>query len=290
MNRATSTVVDVTVCLLLVGAAVAALVNGAAVERPTTGNPAAERAALLATSTASIEYTLAVPGDPPTWTTNATATHQRTAHGTLAELLAEAAMSRVSYEGHRLSRVGTGFERAVATTTRNRLRERGHRTVVRTRWEPYRGAPLNATMRVGERPPPTADVNAATTTVPSPATSASGRLRRVARASGYRGIAVVAAAATVETLFPPQQAQVALDGDYPADRLMTRRYRRMGALTRAGRLSVESRSTTELNADLTTALAARFERDMRRRFDSPEAAARAVDTGNVTVTVRTWKP
>lgn len=290
MSRATSTVVDVTAFLLLVGAAVAVIVNGAAVEQAATENPAAERTELLATSTASVEYALAVPGDPPPWTTNATATHLRTAHGTLAELLAEATMSRVSYEGHRLSRAGTGFERAVATTTRNRLRERGRRTAVRARWEPYRGAPLNATMRVGERPPPGADVDARTLTVASPAPAVGERAQWAASQEEYEAVAAAVAGAAVDGLFPTRQTQLALDGDYPADRLMTRRYRRMGALTRAGQLSVGPTPASELNTRLTGTLTARFERDMRSRFDSPEAAADAVRTGNVTIAVRTWEP
>jgi len=290
MSRATSTVVDVTVFLLLVGAAVAVVVNGAAVERAGTENPAAERTERLATSTASIEYALTVPGDPPPWTANATATRLRTAHGTLAELLAEAAMSRVSYEGHRLSRAGTGFERAVAATTRNRLHERGRRTAVRVRWDPYRGAPLNATMRIGERPPPEANVDAATTTVPSPAPAVSQRARWAASQGGHEAVATVVAGAVIRGLFPPRQTQLALDGDYPADRLMTRRYRRVGALTRAGQLSIESTAATDLNRQLTAALTTRFEDDMRSRFRSPEAAADAVRTGNVTITVRTWEP
>ncbi|MBX0302411.1 DUF7284 family protein [Haloarcula salinisoli] len=290
MSRATSTVVDVTAFLLLVGAAVAVVVNGAAVEPVTTENPAAERTELLATSTASIEYTLAVPGRPPNGTTNATATHTRTAHGTLAQLLAEAAMSHVSFEGNRLSRAGAGFERQVATTIRNRLHERGRRTAVWAHWEPYRGSPLDGTMRVGERPPPSADVDAATTTVASPASVRNDQLQRVAKTSGYRGVAGVVAGAVVDGLFPPQQAQLALDGDYPDERLMERRYRRMRALTRAGELSVESTSASDLNAELSAALTERFATDMQRRFDSPEAAADAVRTGNVSITVRTWEP
>ncbi|MDS0257923.1 hypothetical protein NDI56_00710 [Haloarcula sp. S1CR25-12] len=290
MSRATSTVVDGTAFLLLVGAAITVVVNGAAVETATTENPAADRAELLATSTASVEYELAPPGDPPPWTTNATASHRRTAHGTVAELLGEAAMSRTSVGGKRLSTAGVGFERAVATTTRGRLRERGQRTAVRARWEPYRGAPVDAAMRVGPRPPPSAAVDAATVTVPSPAPSVRGAARPAAPVSGYDGVASLVAGAVVEGLFPPRRAQLALDGDYPGDRLMTRRYRRMGRLTDAGRLSADSSSASELNAKLRAALATRFERDMRTRFDSPAAAASAVRTGNVTVTVRTWSP
>ena len=290
MSRAISTVVDVTAFLLLVGAAVAVMVSGSAVETAGTGNPAAERAELLASSTASVEYALEPSGEPPGWTTDVAASHRRTAHGTLAELLGEAAMSRVTVSGHRLSRAGVGFERAVANATRTRLRERTFRTAVRARWEPYRDAPMIATTRVGERPPPSSDVDAATLSVPSPAPSVRKEAYRAADRSGYDGVATVVAGAVVEGLFPPRQAQFALDGDYPADRLMTNRYRRLGRLTRAGRLPVESNATTELNARLTDALAARLESDMRDRFGSPQAAANAVRTGEITITVRTWDP
>lgn len=289
MSRATSTVVDVTVFLLLVGAAITVVVNGATVEQPRTENPAAERTELLATSTASVEYALRVPVDPPR-ISNATATHQRTAHGTLAELLAEAAMSRVGWKGDRLSRAGAEFERSVTTITRTRLRERGLRTAVRVQWDAYRDAPLTATLEVGDRPPPSADVDAATTTVPSPAPSVNKRAKLAASQGGYKAVATVVASAVVQGLFPPRQAQLALDGDYPADRLMSRRYRRMGALTRADQLSVKSTAAADLNRRLTTALTARFEHDMRSRFRSPEAAADAARTGSVTITVRTWEP
>ncbi len=290
MSRATSTVADVTVFLLLVGAAITVVVNGATVEQPRTENPAAERTELLATSTASVEYALRVPVDTPRWISNATATHQRTAHGTLAELLAEAAMSRVGWKGYRLSRAGAKFERSVTTITRTRLRERGLRTAVRVQWDAYRDAPLTATLEVGDRPPPSADVDAATTTVPSPAPSVNKRAKLAASQGGYKAVATVVASAVVQGLFPPRQAQLALDGDYPADRLMSRRYRRMGALTRADQLSVKSTAAADLNRRLTTALTARFEHDMRSRFRSPEAAADAVRTGSVSITVRTWEP
>lgn len=288
-RRATSTVVDATVFLLLVGAAATAVVGAVTQPQPAPSNPAAASAELLATSTASVEYALAVPGEPPAWTVNATASHRRTAHGTVAELLAEAAMSGVTIDGERLSTAGTGFERAVANETRDRLADGRHRTAVRVRWEPYRGAPVTATTRIGERPPPSADVRAATVAVASPMANASDRARRRARTDGYRGVAAVVAETVVEGLFPPSQTKLALRGDYPTDRLMATRYRRAAALVGAGRLDLSS-TPRELNARLKTALAADMVRDMRRRFDSPAAAARAVRTGRITVTVRTWSP
>jgi len=288
MSRAVSTVVDVTLFLLVVGAAAGALVHSASLNPPDAGNPASEGAELLATTTTTVEYELDPPGDPPPWTTNATARHRRTAHGSVAELLGEAAMSRVQVEGTRLSTAGRQFETVVANRTSSRLRQWRHRSSVRARWEPYRGAPVNATIRVGERPPPSADVQAATLTVPSPTPSVSADARRAASESGYDGVASVVAGAVVEGLFPPESARLALESDYPSNRLMRSRYRRMGALVGASELPVQSAATERMNAELTGALVAAFRQDLRERFDSPAAAAAAVRTGQITLTVRTW--
>lgn len=290
MSRATSTVVDVTLFLLFVGAAAAAVVHGATVEPPATSNPAREGAELLATSTASVDYALDPAGRPPNWTTNATASHRRTAHGTVAELLGEAAMSRVRIDGQRLSRAGHRFESAVANRTRERLRDWNHHSSVRASWMPYRGAPVNATMRVGERPAPSADVRTATLTVPSPADSVRAEAGRAADRKGYDGVARVVARAVVEGLFPPEAARLSLESEYPSKRLTKTRYLRAGGVLGAGELAVRSAETERLNDALTAALAGAFERDMRERFDSPADAASTVDTGTITVTVRTWSP
>jgi len=289
MTRATSTVVDVTLFLLFVGAAAGAVVNGATVESPDAGNAANEGAELLATSTAGVEYRLDPAGDPPRWTTNATASHRRTAHGTVAELLGDAAMSRVRIDGQRLSAAGRGFETGVANLTRKRLRGWHHRSSVRARWVPYEGAPVNATIRVGERPPPSKDVRAATLTVPSPTASVRTEVMRAADRDGYDGVARVVAGAVVDGLFPPVAARLALEGEYPSRRLVRTRYRRAEAVLGAA-VSVRAGATERMNDELTAALTERFERDMRERFDSPAAAAGTVSTGEITITVRTWSP
>ena len=290
MTRAMSAVADVTVFLLLVGAAAGTLVSGVGVEKPSaTTNPAAEQASTLSTSTASIEYDLVVPASdrhkPPdhaTW-------RRRTGHGTVAELLGEAAMSGVTVDGKRLSNAGTGFESKVRSRTRDRLHSRGHRTSVRVTWSPYPGAPVKGEYRVGDRPPDTVNVRAATVTVSSGMANISEPAREAARINGYDGVATVVARSVVDGLFPPAQSQYALRGDYPSDVLMTARYERMADLTGAS-VAVERQSTTEMNRDLTAALAARLRTDMRSRYDSPEDAARAVRTSRVRVTVRTWSP
>ncbi len=102
-------------------------------------------------------------------------------------------------------------------------------------------------------------------------------------------MATVVARSVVDGLFPPTQSRYALRGDYPSDVLLAARYERMADLTGAS-VAVEQQSATEMNRDLTAALAARLRTDMRSRYDSPADAARAVRVSRVRVTVRTWSP
>jgi hypothetical protein len=76
-------------------------------------------------------------------------------------------MSGVTVDGERLSSAGRDFESKVRATARDRLHSRGHRTSVRVTWSPYPDAPVKSEYRVGDRPPATVDVRAATVTVPS---------------------------------------------------------------------------------------------------------------------------
>ncbi|MGB9952543.1 MULTISPECIES: hypothetical protein [unclassified Haloarcula] len=285
-----SAVADVTVFLLLVGAAAGTLVSGVSVEKPAaTTSPAADHASTLATSTASVEYDLLVPpseyGRPPDHATR----RQRTSHGTVAGLLGEAAMSGVTVDGERVSSAGTDFESRVAAVTRDRLHSRGHRTSVCVTWTPYPGAPVRGEYRVGDRPPDTVDVRAATVTVPSGMENVSEPAREAADTGGYDGVSTVVARSVVDGLFPPAQSRYALRGDYPSAVLMAARYERMAGLTGTS-VAVERQSTVEMNRDLTPALATRLRTDMRSRYDSPADAARAVRVSRVRVTVRTWSP
>ncbi|WP_049919747.1 DUF7284 family protein [Haloarcula vallismortis] len=284
-----SAVADVTVFLLLVGVAAGTLASGVGVEKPATTNPAAEQASTLATETASVEYDLVVPASdrrkPPGHTTR----RQRTSHGTVAELLGEAAMSGVAVDGKRVSRAGTDFESQTAAATRDRLHSPGHRTSVRVTWEPYPSAPVSGEYRIGDRPPDTVDVRAATVTVPSGMANVSEPAREAAKTSGYDGVATVVARSVVDGLFPPTRSQYALRGDYPSDVLMAVRYEQMADLTGTS-VVIERQSTVEMNRDLTAALAARLRSDLRSRYDSPADAARAVRVSRVRVTVRTWSP
>lgn len=298
--RAISTVVDATVFLLLVGAATATLVAGTGtmqVERhdhAASGNPAAEDARLLATTTATVNYSLApatvIEVDGVTFHRTEGSGFERTAHGTLASLLADAAVGDVALDGERLSHVGDQFERRLSSTVRDRLGRRGVRTSVEATWEPYDDAPIDGTVRVGDDPPRDVDVHAATLTVESGFPASRERAERAAAEDGFRGVATVVADAVVRGLFPPRETQLALRGSYPGDALTAQRYRRAGTLFEAEPLAIEETNTTRLNDRLRRGLTNRLTADLESRFESPGAAARAVETDAVDVTVRTWSP
>ncbi len=290
-DRAISTVVDVSLCLLLVSAAIGTLALPQAVPgTPHDGPDPSATVEALATGTVSVAYELETGHlEAPVDHASGAGEAERVAHGSYAELLAEAAVENATLHGRALSGASDGFERRVATAIRNATRATGGRTRVTATWAPYPGAPTRGVASAGPRPPREASVAAATLTVPSRFRATRERARRMARRDGYPGVARALARATIAGWFPPQDARLALRGDHPVDALLTRRYRRtatgLGTSVADPVRAVEPRRA---NARLTTTLARRYETDLRKRFDSPAAAARAVRIGEVRVVVATW--
>ncbi|MFC4549912.1 hypothetical protein ACFO3H_06315, partial [Halorussus sp. GCM10023401] len=147
--RATSTVLDVALCLLFVTASVVTLV-GAPSEREPSRDTAETTAGVVATSTANVTYALGDERRP------------RTVHDTLAGLLATAAVTNATVEGHQrgLFPHSGGFRRAVARTVAASLRRtaiRGAtgrddlRAQVVARWEPYWGSALRGRVTAGAK-------------------------------------------------------------------------------------------------------------------------------------------
>jgi hypothetical protein len=292
--RAISTVVDTTLFLLLLGGAAATLVVGTAGvgPPPSVGSAADETATLLATTTATVDYELT-----PTNTDSDGISYDgragqfdRTAHGTTAGLLATATRTGAQVDGERLVPASGGFERAVRNETRRTVSGRETAVSVTAVWEPYADAPMSHRIHVGPEPPAIADVHAARLTVDSGVESVDDRVRAAARSDGFDGVAHVVAAAVVEGFFPPDETRVALRGDSPTDTLTAHRYRRVARLVNAPLLDLRNGSVAPANRHLTDALADRFAADMRERFESPQAAARAVSVGEVRIAVRTWSP
>lgn len=289
-DRGVSTLVDAAAFLLLVSAAVATLAAPAvAPERAPSADAAAER---LSTATANPRYSLA-PGARHANESLVAFEHtegpefDRAAHGSVASLLADAAVGNATVDGRELTHTDDGFERAVGAAARDAT---ARRVRVRAVWTPYPGAPVRGVVTAGPRPPPDARVGATTLTVDSGVPAARERARSAARTDGYAGVARIVARATVRGLFPPDELRLALRGDYPVSALARYRYLRAARLVDADvREPVREVEPRVANERLSRALAARMERDLRNRFETPAAAARAVHTGDVRLVVRRWE-
>lgn len=292
-NRGLSTTLDVALALLLLSAAVVVLA-GISAPQPVTGDAADETAEVVAGSTATVNYSLS-PGARAAdeslvaFPVEEGPEFRRTAHGTLADLVAEAAVGDATVDGEEVTRADDGFERAVGNVTASALATTTADAQVRAVWRPYPGSPVAGRVAFGASPPRTATVHAATLTTPSGMPRARERAIGAADRRGYAGVAIVLANATVAGLFPPDAMGLALRGDYPVSALSRYRYRRAAALlgvTVEGPLAAGSPEAA--NRRLASALADRFERDLRERYPTPEAAARNASVGRVTITVRTW--
>jgi len=274
VTRGISTVLDASVCLLLVSASALALVGVPSEDAdPDAADEAAET---LASSTARVTY----GDDTPV------------VHDTLAGLLAAAAVRHAALGGSQLV-PDAGFERAAAERVGRALRraETDHRVQAVARWEPVPGAPLDGRVVAGADPPPDADVHAAAFSVPSGLPDVRSRALSAARSDGFEGVARTVARGVVRGLLPPDETGAALGARSARAGSTTRQYRSAARAVRA-RPAVEralrADNATRANRALTDALAAALEPALRERFDAPTAAARATALGRVRITVRTW--
>ena len=284
--RAISTVLDATLCLLLVTASVVTLVgvpHASELERDNAKRDIAERdtaetvSEVVTTSTANVTYAL---GDGRRRT--------RTTHDTLAGLLVTAAVTNASADGRPAFPVSDGFRRAVARTVTRTLDRPEVSVQVTARWTPYRGSPLGGRVTAGETPPASADVRAAVISVPSGFPSSRTAALAAARRDGYDGVARVVLERVVGGLFSPDATRTALRSEpHVADPLVAR-YR---AVARASDTNVEIALTSgdpeQANRNVRRGMVADHEGHLRR-FETPTAAAEAVSVGRATVIVRTW--
>lgn len=317
-ERATSTTLDVTLCLLLVSAAVGVLAAaGPAVDDhdPRTASDVVER---ITTTTVAVDYALPAGSGRPSGPLDEGAVpasaRQRTVHGTPAAVLARAAVADLAVDGASARPARGAFERAVANRTERAIADVDATVNVTATYAPLPGSDVRGRATVGPTPPPDVDVTVVRVRVPvggAPSISADGSTNRstVARAAereGFAGVARVLADATVDVALPPARARWALR-DAATAGVVTTRYRALGAalgVTVAGAL--DAGDARRANDRLADALADRYERTLRARYDTPAAAATATSaarTANatgasplapqprtVTVTVRTWSP
>lgn len=273
----TSTVLDGMLCLLLISGAVVTVTT--ATPREATGEGRAPAvSSTLATTTTSVNYTLEPTTD---------SAFDRTAHGTLAELLARAAVSRITVDGRRLSRAHDGVGRAVAAAVGGTIRK--NHTRVTAVWRPHPGSSIEGHVAVGARPPPDVPVHAATMTVSSGLPARRAEARDAARTRGIEGVADVVASGLVEGLFPPTRTRLAAGGPRPVSAVIRHRYRhateRFGV---DGPTRLASGGVDDANERLAAAVSDRVARDLRATNTSARAASEGVGLGRVRITVRTW--
>jgi hypothetical protein len=288
----TSTVVDAALCLLLVSASVGTLaaapgvdLGGTSAGGATTDERRAEAvAATLATTTASVDYTLApgarhaADGAVAFPTTEGPQFH-RSSHGTLAGLVADATVAGLTVDGRRLDHAGDDYRWAVRQQVADAV---GSRVQVVADWRPYAGASVTATFTVGPDPPTTASVRAATLTVPSGVSTGGGSPdTRAAHALADRIVAGV---------FPPDATRLALAGDHPTTSLVRHRYHRaatlLGTDLRDGVTDdPATTNVTRANDALAAALTDRVAADRRAAGDPTGVTG----PGSVRLTVRTWR-
>ncbi|WP_135807293.1 DUF7284 family protein [Halorussus marinus] len=273
MTRGISTVLDASVCLLLVSASALALVGIPADESdPDRADEAAET---LASSTARVSYD----------------DGSRTAHGTLAGLLAATAVRNATLGESRLL-ADTGLARAVTERVERSLgRVEYHRVQVIARWEPFPSASLRGRVAAGPTPPPGVDVHAAAFSVSSGLPSVRSSARAAGRGGGFERVARAIAGGVVRGLFPPIETRTALGARPDRAARAVERYRT--SADAVGARSAVEEALTDGNATratriVTDALATLLEPTLRERFDGATDAARETAVGRVRITVRTW--
>lgn len=274
--RAVSTVLDVSLFLLLVSAAVATLAVPAADPPSATADRTAET---LAATTTNVTYPVPAASSPDDRTVTAT--------GTDAALLGRGAVANLTLAGESVAPGSAPFRRAVRNRTEAALAWSPGRTAVVALWEPYPGAPLRGRLTAGADVPPGVEVSTATATVPASIPSV-GHAATEGAEDGYRGVADPIAAAVVETTVAADGVGGTGPGAVAIRDGRLRAYTDALGIRTVGLETGGGRAATAENVE--RRLAEHLAADMRDRFDSPGAAADAVRTGTVRVVVREWSP
>jgi hypothetical protein len=269
--RAVSTVLDVAVFLLLVSAAIGTLVY--APPPVADSHSARDTAALIATTTATVEYEM---GD-----------RHRRGHGTIGTLLARGALANLTLHDRPIPPLTESFRGTVRTETRDVLK-RPNNTQVVARWRPYRGAPIWGSITVGESPPAGVDVAVAKMMIPSPIESAQKEVP--GRTSEYGGVATRVARSVTSALLPETALGAAVGQQTPTTLASVGRYRAFGQALNVSVARTLSRANVPVaHQTVTKALTRQLEANLERRFDSPATAEKALQTGSVALVVRRWK-
>ncbi len=261
MARGVSTVLDVSVCLLLIGAALATLSAAPPASAP-DGPDADAPAQTVATATTGIRI------------------RNDTRHVTLGAHLATGAVTAATVEDRRL--LATNYPTRVGNATADALDRRSYVTAT---WTPYPNASVGGRVAAGTEPPASADVAATTLTVATGIEEPTGSETR-----SFGGLSDALADAVVAYLFPPRRTRAALMDPRTRPAIVDRYRTAAGALGADVDGAVDTGDVQAANAALSGEFATRFEADLRADYDDPTAATDAVTVENATLVVRRWEP
>lgn len=256
MDRGVSTVLDVAICLLLIGVAVVTLL-GASAPGQQHQIDADPDAATLATSTAPVS------------------TDSGVVHTSLAHHLAIATLLEVTVEDSAL--FAGSYPDAVRETVSSNLDDD---VIVEARWQPYPNSTMRGRIEVGTPPPSEATIAATRMSVPigigaTPHTS-------------YDSIAESLAGIFVDRVFPRKRTRLELVDGRTAS-ATAERYRLAGeTLAVDVEQPLSMADTDELDRRLSGALSDRFETELREEFSSSRSAREGTNT-DVTIVVRRWQ-
>lgn len=256
-----STVLDVTICLVLVGVAIGTL----AVAVPEEGWRSTVDSDPSAVSVGTVTATVPVEDG-----------HE--SHGTLAQHLARATVLAAVLDGDRLvpSSYPAATRRVVGYRTADRVR-------ITTRWVPYPEAPLEGEITVGPIPPSTADVAATRLTVDS-------GLSTPESPESTESFATAVAEAYIRRLFPPERTRLRLVDPRTAAQGADR-YRSIAELLAVDvDDAIVDASPRLANERLAAGLAGRLEADLRSDSSASETVPDGTASGRVEIVVRRWEP
>lgn len=263
MARAVSTVLDVTLCLLLIGAAVATLAFAVSDTEGTTTPDADGTAGILATATASVP----------------SAGEHRTGHDTLAGHLGRAAVTNASIGDEELTE--SNYPAAVVDETASVT---PRRTAITARWKPYPDSPLVGAAHVGAEPPPEASVAVTTMTLDSGIESPQ------QKPDSFETLSRRLAETYIAWLFPPERTRARLVDRRTAPPTAERYQAVAEPMKTDISEPLAGANTRAANDVLAAALATELEADLQKRYDTPTDAHEDVRIDAVEVVVRRWEP
>jgi len=320
-SRGISTVVDVTFALLLVSASIGVLAISLTDDEPSHDPIEADRTAeTLGATTKSLNYSVdpvqsepELPGNPSEYD------YDRSTHGTLTGLMADAAVTNARFPDggsatiydpsspETMTVAGENFETAVDGAVRDALTSTGTDAHVVAVWRPYRDSAIEGRLEAGAALPSGVDTSTATLTVPSKMPKLDeAAVERAFRLDDYTGVSELIAGAIVEGYFPPTETQLALERNGFGRALVVYRYQRMADVVDHGGFTADhpavggthplSRTQADApaaNSELQSGLQQMIEAELRSKYPpasgaDPEQIADAVSVGEVQITVTTW--